>query len=383
MSHSKERHEKNCLNCNATVAGRYCQVCGQENIEPKETFLGLITHFFNDITHFDGKFFSTVKTLVTKPGFLPKEYISGKRARYLHPIRMYVFTSAVFFIIFFSMVSKLGKSDLDIRKGVQQLAKKDKGFNLDSIRAEALRDAKTREDSIDVENSLKVLGLIPSIEIQATDSTKDNSKENTKPETEKKSSKKSKTKWRITKYDQEFKTVAEYDSAQLALPESERHGWISRRLAIRSIEIKQMYPEQDAFGEILVQKFVHSIPYLLFVSLPLYALFLKLLYIRRKQFYYVDHGLFLIFLYIFTFIHLMVLVGLDKLRQTIGTEVGIGWLQAILIFAGIYYAYKAMRVFYGQGRLKTLGKFAIFNVLTFTSLIILFVFFFFVTIFRM
>ena len=46
LSHSKERKEKNCLNCNTEVQGRYCHVCGQENIEPKETVWGLVTHFF-------------------------------------------------------------------------------------------------------------------------------------------------------------------------------------------------------------------------------------------------------------------------------------------------------------------------------------------------
>ena len=103
MSHSKEREEKVCLNCSAALTDRYCQHCGQENTEPKETFWTLISHFFNDITHFDGKFFSTGKYLLTKPGFLSAEYIKGRRASYLHPIRMYVFTSAFFFIIFFSL----------------------------------------------------------------------------------------------------------------------------------------------------------------------------------------------------------------------------------------------------------------------------------------
>ena len=103
MSHRPERKEKNCLNCGTTVQGKYCHVCGQENVEPKETFLGMVTHFFNDITHFDGKFFTTLKDLLFKPGFLSAEYMKGRRMRYLNPIRMYVFTSAIFFLIFFSV----------------------------------------------------------------------------------------------------------------------------------------------------------------------------------------------------------------------------------------------------------------------------------------
>ena len=103
MSHLKARAETICLNCNELLTGKYCHVCGQENIEPKETVWLLVTHFFNDITHFDGKFFNTLGLLIRRPGFLPREYVLGRRASYLNPIRMYIFTSAVFFLIFFSI----------------------------------------------------------------------------------------------------------------------------------------------------------------------------------------------------------------------------------------------------------------------------------------
>ena len=83
--------------------GRFCHICGQENIEPKESFWHLVTHFMYDVTHFDGKFFSTLKYLLFRPGYLSHEYLRGRRASYLHPIRMYVFTSAFFFLIFFSI----------------------------------------------------------------------------------------------------------------------------------------------------------------------------------------------------------------------------------------------------------------------------------------
>src|SRR5258708_5580008 len=69
-----------------------------------DSLFGLqVQHFFKDITHFDGKFFSTVKYLMRKPGFLSREYMVGRRMSYLNPIRMYVFTSAIFFIILFSL----------------------------------------------------------------------------------------------------------------------------------------------------------------------------------------------------------------------------------------------------------------------------------------
>src|SRR5215213_2659019 len=82
------------------VAGRFCQNCGQENTVPHQNFWGLIRHFIFDIFHFDGKFFETLRFLLFKPGFVPGEYLSGRRNRYLDPIRMYLFTSALFFLVF-------------------------------------------------------------------------------------------------------------------------------------------------------------------------------------------------------------------------------------------------------------------------------------------
>ena len=105
LSHLHERTEKNCLNCNAVVEGRFCSICGQENLEPQESVWYLVTHFFNDITHFDGKFFSSLKCLLFKPGFLTKEYVAGRRASYVNPVRMYIFTSFIFFFIFFGFFS--------------------------------------------------------------------------------------------------------------------------------------------------------------------------------------------------------------------------------------------------------------------------------------
>src|SRR6476620_10519249 len=102
MAHNTERIGKTCLNCGTVVAGRFCQNCGQENVEPKQTAWHLVHHFFSDITHFDGKFFNSVYLLFRRPGFLSKQYLLGKRASYLDPVRMYVFTSALFFLVFFA-----------------------------------------------------------------------------------------------------------------------------------------------------------------------------------------------------------------------------------------------------------------------------------------
>ena len=371
MSHSRERKEKVCLNCNAALNGRFCHVCGQENLEPKESFWALVTHFFYDITHFDGKFFTTLGYMLYKPGFLSKEYIRGRRASYLNPIRMYVFTSALFFLIFFSMFN-IRNWDIDggVKKGIKRATS-----GTSALKEEALQRVTTREDSIEIERAYAAgLGMNPdSAQTKARDSI---SKKDTIAEDS--------VSWadHMISALSKYKSRAEYDSVQNAKPKAERDRWLTRTTHYRQIDIRNKYIGRGKqFLTDLFDKFLHTFPYLLFVSLPLYALFLKLLYIRRRQFYFVDHGIFLIHLYIFTFIILLILFGLYKLNEV--TEWGwIGWLQAALMLYGVIYTVIAMRRFYNQGWMKTIIKFMLLNFLAFISLIFLFGLFLVLSVFR-
>ena len=388
MSHSKERHEKICLNCNAELHGRYCHVCGQENIEPKETVWSLVSHFFYDITHYDGKFFSTTKFLITRPGFLPNEYIEGRRARYLHPIRLYVFSSALFFLCFYSMFHFNMHNNQDEKEVL-----KETGITLgmpDSIVTNALAEAKDAHDSVIIG---KALGIEPYRYHAKKDST-GKAASIQKADTVQKAAdtvqdantgkKKKKRRYNFNMIDphQKYKSIAQYDSAQQALPARERDNWIERRAMHRQIELNERYHgDQQAIWSDLLTKFTHTFPYLLFISLPLYAFYLKLLYWRRKQFLYVTHGIFLIYLYIFTFIDLLVYFGLQKIHESMDWD-WVGWIEGVVLLYGIYYAYKAMRKFYGQGRGKTILKFCMLNFLAIWSISFLFLAFFLFAVFK-
>src|SRR5262249_14832600 len=150
------------------------------------------------------------------PGFLSKEYISGHRASYLHPIRMYVFVSAVFFIVFFSYfnVNEMGMDDSD-KPGVASSAKK----ATDTPKEKALANAKTAEDSMLVERIFKGQAPIDSLD------RKDSASKSRKRKG-----------WNYSINHPQFSTKEEYDSAQKALPSSQRDGWLSRQLQLRNIE---------------------------------------------------------------------------------------------------------------------------------------------------
>jgi hypothetical protein len=117
------RQDKTCLNCGANVEERYCPRCGQENLEPKESFGRLISHFFSDLTHYDSKLFITVKNLLGKPGFLTKEYLAGKRLHYLHPIRIYVFVSFLYFLMILGFNTHKNEMDASIAKNASQVVR--------------------------------------------------------------------------------------------------------------------------------------------------------------------------------------------------------------------------------------------------------------------
>lgn len=103
MSNQNAQHSKSCPNCGFPATHNYCAQCGQETHLHKDTFFGLIWHFVGHYFHYDSKFWKTLKALWFAPGKLTKEYLEGKRARAIPPISLYIFISAVFFLVSFLM----------------------------------------------------------------------------------------------------------------------------------------------------------------------------------------------------------------------------------------------------------------------------------------
>ncbi|MFZ9387503.1 MAG: DUF3667 domain-containing protein [Chitinophagaceae bacterium] len=353
MSHSTLRKEKDCLNCGTIVQGRYCHVCGQENLVPHDTFWHMVRHFVYDITHFDGNFFATLRNLIARPGFLSREYANGRRARYLHPVKMYVFTSAMFFLLFFSFFDggnsfktnldiplSAGERKLYIQKLEDRLKTDSQNTILISKLAEARDSAKiirTRDQFVLEEPNANIISFTGS----------------------------------------HYSNIQAYDSVQQALPSGKRDGWLKRRIHHKEIEINEKFrTNPGAAINKLSDTALHRLPYMLFISLPLFAGILKLVYFRRKKFFYSDHGIFTIHLYIFSFILLLGIFLFGKLNEVTGWDV---WNILILVLFGgmIFYLYKAMHNFYGQGKAKTFLKFLLVSLLSLVMMLVLFLLLFF------
>lgn len=361
-----ERKEKICLNCKASLIGRYCHVCGQENREPRESIGELIAHFFRDITHYDGKFFRSVRLLFLHPGKLPMQYVEGRRADYLNPVRMYVFTSALFFLIFYALFTPKEEILSD------NLPSAKPAIEWGQWKQKAYGEAETRADSNAIDSVFDRLQLRGAIQKSGADSTRSgNSNSGQAPLV-------------ISKDDELFRydSAAQYDSVQATLPTEKRDGWFIRQLVYRQIGLVKKY-DGDAKRILLAvaDRFIHMFPYLLFLSLPVFGLFLKLIYLRHARFYFVEHLVFLLYLYIFTFLFLLLYFGLDSLKSQTGWGI-LGWVLFFYFLYGVYYAYSAMRNFYMQGRGKTIVKFILLNTLSSITLLILFILFLAISVFQ-
>ncbi|HOZ69798.1 MAG TPA: hypothetical protein PK328_10565, partial [Chitinophagaceae bacterium] len=145
-----------------------------------------------------------------------------------------------------------------------------------------------------------------------------------------------------------------------------------RKIQYRNLELKQKYKMDPRSGaNKMMETFLHKLPVLLFVSLPIFALLLKLLYFRRKNFYYADHGIFAIYHYIFSFFLLLFVFSMDELGDLTGWEL-FDIIALLLFLSGGVYLFMAMRRFYGQGFFKTVFKFILLNIGAILALVFLF-----------
>jgi hypothetical protein len=357
VSHQPERKEKNCLNCGATVAGRFCQVCGQENTITKMGVWAFTSHFLYDLLHFDGKFFGTLRYLLLRPGFVPSEYISGKRQRYLEPIKMYLFTSAFFFLVFFYIANP---DDLSQVSGGRLMTRAERFSFASQINSQLKKNSDSllhRKLDILLDTTYSVV-LLDTSNRRTSDST----------------------------FAVIFEGMPYIMETRKAIGEEIKiHStspWVEKKLDKKLGTFRTKYGDDiNAMLRDIASSFLHKLPYILFVSLPFFALILKLLYIRKKQLYYSEHAIFTLYHYIFTFIALLFFFVLTRLNDS--NKSGFLDVLSILFFIlpGVYLFF-AMKRFYVQGFGKTLLKFILLNVFAVILLILLLLVFILLSIFQ-
>jgi len=88
-----------CRNCNHPIHLKYCPSCGQHFADHNTKLWTIIQEFSEEFVRLDSKFLRTIIPLVIKPGFLTREWVLGKRVRYITPLKVYITISAIAFLI--------------------------------------------------------------------------------------------------------------------------------------------------------------------------------------------------------------------------------------------------------------------------------------------
>lgn len=327
------------------MQGRYCHNCGQENIVPKQSFWGLAKHFVYDIFHFDGKFFETLRLLFFRPGSISREYVEGKRMRYLDPIRMYLFTSAVFFLVFFSVESMENINELGGQEVLSRADRLELAMEVNDKLQHNPGDTLAQQQMKLLMDSSYTIGLAPVKDTVAYHSLMHH---DGKP----------------------YKLTARKDSTEVPIPE-EGKDWFDRTLQTKWNKFEKKNEDNLNEGYVdFLEGMLHKLPYLLFVSLPFFAGILKLLNLRHKELYFSDHAVFTLHHYIVSFILILFFFGFQALRDTTGWR-GFDTVAGFMFVLWPLYLLVGMKRFYGQSWGKTLGKFLLVNFLGIITLLVL------------
>jgi hypothetical protein len=156
--------------------------------------------------------------------------------------------------------------------------------------------------------------------------------------------------------------------AQEKLPNSKKDNWLDALFKKKGIELNEKYKgDKFKIGKALIEQFEHYFSRMLYISLPIFAFFLWILYRRNKNHFFVDHLIFSIHIYCAFFIFLFAVKLINLITEFVFHKL-YGMIAAITPIALFYYLYKSLRNHFHQSRRKTLLKFII---LTFLTLILM------------
>lgn len=289
---AKKNIEKlpHCANCQQPLAGEnFCPHCGQQNKRPDLNFGHFISESLSNFFAFDSKFFSTLYVLFRFPGKLPELFIEGKRMAFMNPMRLYLLSTIILLFIVSLDLTDRKRSIVEIKETPGLIDDNNQQQNF----------ARWQEVSTSDEDRLK----------------------------------------RMFTYGRAYPD----NTTEEALHELElENTWKMRFL----YELATKFINFDAqrFQEFYFSKLI----WILFFFVPFLALWLKLLYIR-KRIHYLKHLFFSFYTQAAFFILMVIGLLLFPLLES--------WPLIVFILFFTVYLFLSLKRFYKQSTLKTTLKF--------------------------
>ena len=295
-----------CSDCGAQTSGNFCANCGQPT-HVHRTLLHLGEELLHGVMHFDARIWRTLPLLWLNPGRLTREWVEGKRSRYVSPLAIFLFT---LFVMFFALSfmphpeSKTGEADVQQRIAAERTGLTEAEKALAQLRADSgAQPDRTMQIALNAGQRLVEdrRASLARLEVEQRDGRADGLKPGS---------------WQAS-----IKDMATGESGETKLKvvgqdaNKEGHG-------VGATVLKKLQNPDLALYKL--QQTIYKFAFLL---VPLSIPFVALLFLWKRGFTLYDHGVYVLYSLTFMAMLLMLMV----LSATLA-----GWLGRIVIGVGMF-----------------------------------------------
>jgi hypothetical protein len=300
-----------CSDCGAETSGKFCSNCGQPT-HVHRSLLHLGEELLHGVMHFDGRIWRTLPLLVFNPGRLTREWIQGKRTRYVSPLAIFLFT---LFVMFFGLSFGLGAGaiqDAPLSERIQNAREEV------VERQAALAEAKVKEAAGEPGASGVVVGLTQALEGSRGALTALEEAQSSGPRAD----------------------GLKPGSWQAYLADAARSGQFKIGMGDKKMQEKVLHKlENPDFAVYKLQQTAYKFAFLL---VPLSIPFVWLLFAWKRGFTWYDHGVFVLYSLTFMTILTLLFILVGRLDNWVG-----GLMGGILTFAVPAHMYAQLKGTYG------------------------------------
>jgi len=358
-----------CANCGEVLGGQFCHSCGQSSKSMIKFFGEVVKELLDDALGYDSRLKHSLFPLFFKPGRLTLDYVKGKRFHYVLPFKLYLITSVLFILL---IKNTADTEQINFNNGGEQNAE-----TIDEIKKDVSANINDALGKIEDEELKQELAHL-SVELSEAKT----------PLKDIVTTKKIATRTELTSQANEVNVhlpIINHDQAtennELKDADDKDHSinlhWNDSTGQFDGVDdidntflktfLIQINPKLKHWKEDLspfVESVIEALPFMMFIILPIFALFLKLFYAFSKRFY-TEHLVFLLHNHSFIYMLLMVQIGLgfgeEKLltidHWAAQTASGIfSFISVILGFWMFTYVFLAVKRFYRQGWFATIFK---------------------------
>ncbi len=337
-----------CLNCEhpLDMSDRYCPNCSQANSTKKLSLKDFFDEFFSSLISYDSKLLKTLSALLLRPGSITRDYIEGKRTSYTNPFRFLLSLAIVYFLMlnFSGNLTDLDRFGESANKPIEMTGPF--SFMLDSPEVDEIREG-IEKGQLQNGDSLNFSSWDTKSITEHNDSLILKDPKGYFLTLDKKGFFE-----RLGTKSEFFNTLLRKDSVYTFKDVQEKYQIEPSLENEKAFNASRSALKVSRRPGTFISSLISKLPFLIFFFLPFFALFIWLMYIRKK-YTYTDHLIFSFHNQSLLFILLIISFLLDT---------AFGWTtNGIFLLIFSIYLYKAMRNFYRQGRFKTIVKYLFFN----------------------